>query len=198
MPCTNAFKDVKHDIACAIIAGGQNKRMGKHKAFLSYNGKSCIELIWEHMKVWFDEVFIVTNKKELFSDHYAHVFEDIIADKGPLGALYTALTLAEAPNVFCIACDMPNPSDTVIARLIQESQDSRYDCIVPQGREGPEPLFAIYRKSILELLKSEIQHDWLKVSAIYGKCQTHFIDVRLDEIGLININTPAEYKQYTA
>jgi len=189
-------RNIKADIACAIIAGGQNKRMGRHKAFLSSNGKKFIELIQEHMKVWFDEVFIVTNKRELFSEQYGPVFEDIIPDKGPLGALYTALSVTKADYVFCVACDMPNPSDYVIARLIQESRNERFDCLVPVGEDGPEPLFAIYSQSVLNLIKSEIMHNWLKVSGIFGKCHTHYVDVRFDKVGLININTPGEYLQY--
>ena len=45
------------------MAGGQNKRMGRHKAFLDYRGKKFIELIRENMQTWFDDIFIVTNDK---------------------------------------------------------------------------------------------------------------------------------------
>ena len=186
---------VKSNIACAIIAGGKNKRMGRHKAFLSSNGKKFIELIQEHMKTWFDEVFIVTNKKELFPAQYGPVYEDIIPDKGPLGALYTALSISSMDYVFCVACDMPNPSDYVIARLIEESRDKQFDCLVPVGVDGPEPLFAIYSKSVLDLIQSEISHDLLKVSGIFRKCHTHYVDVRIDTMGLTNINTPGGISQ---
>jgi molybdopterin-guanine dinucleotide biosynthesis protein A len=192
------IQNAKAEIACAIIAGGQNKRMGRHKAFLSYNGKIFIELIREHMKTWFDEVFIVTNKKEIFSDDYGPVFEDIIPDKGPLGALYTALTVTGAEYVFCVACDMPNPNDFVIARLIQASTDKSFDCLVPQGAAGPEPLFAIYRKSVANLIKDEIVSNWLKVSRIFEKCNTNYVDVGIERERLININTPGEYLQYSS
>ena len=32
-------------IACAILAGGENRRMGRHKAFLDYNGRKFIDII---------------------------------------------------------------------------------------------------------------------------------------------------------
>jgi len=187
---------LKTDIACAILAGGQNTRMGRHKAFLEYQGKKFIELVRENMQVWFDEIYIVTNKKELFSDDYGPVFQDIIPDKGPLGALYTALSVALADYVFIVACDMPNPSHSVISRLIQASQDSSFDCFVPREPGGPEPLFAIYRKSLMNLIKQEITSNRLKVSGIFEKCHTHYIDIDIDKEGLLEINTPGEYIRY--
>ena len=185
------------NIACAIMAGGENKRMGQHKAFLDYQGKKFIELIRENMQNWFDEVFIVTDRKDLFLDNFGPVYEDIIPDMGPLGALYTALSVAGAEYVFCIACDMPNPCDSIISRLIQASKDRKFDCLVPNGERGPEPLFAIYRKSMINVIEEEITSIRLKVSGIYKKCNTNFIDMNMDEAGFININTPSEYIRYT-
>ncbi len=186
----------KNGISCAIMAGGQNKRMGRHKAFLDYRGKKFIELIRENMQTWFDDIFIVTNDKYIFSDHYGPVFEDIIPDIGPLGALYTALTVSGTEYVFCVACDMPYPNDSLISRLIQASHDRYYDCLVPRGERGLEPLFSLYRKSLLSLIREEITSIQLKISGIYAKCQTSYIDIPYDIQDIININTPGDYLRF--
>ena len=183
-------------ISCAIMAGGKNKRMGRHKAFLDYRGRKFIELIRENMHTWFDDIFIVTNDKDLFSDYYDPVFEDIIPDIGPLGALYTALTMSGTEYVFCVACDMPYPNDSLISKLIQASYDRYYDCLVPRGERGLEPLFALYRKSLLNLIREEITSIQLKISDIYTKCQTRYIDIPCDIQDIININTPEDYLRF--
>ena len=155
-----------------------------------------IELVRANMEIWFDDIFIVTNNKALFSDDYGPVYEDIIPDSGPIGALYTALTVAGTEYVFCVACDMPYANDAVISRLIQASRDQKYDCIVPQCAKGPEPLFALYRKSLLGLIREEIASIQYQISKIYDKCRTSYVDIRYDKQGIININTPADYLRF--
>ncbi|MDF1534823.1 MAG: molybdenum cofactor guanylyltransferase [Methanosarcinaceae archaeon] len=189
-------RPVQSEIACAIIAGGKNKRMGQHKAFLKYHGRVFIDVVHENMRVWFDDIFIVTNQKALFADQYEPVYEDIMPNLGPLGALLTALTVARTEYVFCVACDMPNPCDAVIARLILASRNNLFDCHIPLGVNGPEPLFALYRKSLIPLLKDEIRHNWLKLSRIYEKCNTNYVDIGSAKSELVNINTPEEYRRY--
>ena len=175
------------------MAGGQNTRMGRHKAFLEYRGKPFIDLVRENMRPWFDDIFIVTNDKTLFSDNYGPVYEDIIPDLGPMGALYTALSVAETEYVFCVACDMPYPNDSLISRILLANHDRIYDCLVPQGELGAEPLFALYRTSLHSLLEEEISSEQLQISRIYNKCRTNFVDIRFAEQEIININTPDDY-----
>ena len=187
----------KEGISCAILAGGQNKRMGRHKAYLDYHdGRKFIEVIRDKMKAWFDEIFIVTNDKKLFSKVGVGVFEDIIPGKGPLGALHTALTVAGGSRVFCIACDMPDWCDSVIEKVIRASKKRSFDCFIPQGAFGPEPLFAIYRTTIRDLLEREIAQGQLCVSMMLDKCRTCYIDIDQQKEKLININTPGEYSCY--
>ena len=167
--------------------------MGRHKAFLEYSGRRFIDVIWDNMKAWFDDIFIVTNDKELFSEVYEPVFEDIIPGKGPLGAIYTALTVAKKERVFCVACDMPRPYDPVIAEVVRASRKDGYDCFVPRGPSGPEPLFAIYKKGLIDLMEEEIRAGQLCISKALEKGRAYYIDLAAKGEGLVNINTPQEY-----
>jgi len=171
--------------------------MGRHKALLDYNGKKFIEIIRDRMDKWFYEIFIVTNNSLPFSDiRQSPVHEDIIEAKGPLGALHTALTVTGKDKVFCIACDMPFGHDPMVKRLIQASEKNGFDCFVPGTIRGPEPLFAIYRKTIRDFVKEEIEAGQLKISEMLKKCRTVYVEIKKDEDELININTPGEYKRY--
>ncbi|MFC1807459.1 molybdenum cofactor guanylyltransferase [Candidatus Omnitrophota bacterium] len=183
-------------IACAIFAGGENKRMGRHKAFLTYNGKRSIDIIRDGMKNWFADVYIVTNDKRLFSQEYKNVIEDTVKNKGPMGALLTAFTKIDAEYIFCIACDMPHINDRVIEKIINAPRHDNFDCIIPAAKSGPEPLCALYRKSMARLLESEMEAGQLSMNKMLSKCNKRYVDISEDTQGLININTPKEYESY--
>ncbi|MBL7071419.1 MAG: molybdenum cofactor guanylyltransferase [Candidatus Omnitrophica bacterium] len=183
-------------IACAILAGGRNNRMGQHKAFLDYRGRTFIEIIRDSMSVWFDEVFVVTNNKLLFSKFPEQVFEDIIPDKGPLAAIHTALTVSTRERVFCVACDMPDCGSLAIEEVIRASKEGSFDCFVPRGSRGPEPLFAIYTRSVRGLIEEEITRGQLSVLRFLERCRTRYIDITGYEKEIVNINTPQEYRRH--
>lgn len=182
-------------IACAILAGGENSRMGRHKAFLDCHGRTFIGIIVDKIRQWFDDILIVTNNKVLFTDMDVQVCEDIIPHKGPIGGLYTALSMTSKEKVFCIACDMPFFRDDILQGIIQASERQEFDCYVPRGSFGLEPLFAIYRIRIKDLLKKEIKSEQLSIAKALEGCRTSYIDIH-DKDALVNINTPEEYIYY--
>jgi molybdopterin-guanine dinucleotide biosynthesis protein A len=184
------------DIACAIFAGGENRRMGRHKAFLDLRGKTFLHSIIDYTSAWFEDIFIVTNDEDIFSHIKIPVFEDIIPDKGPLSALHTALTVSKRKNLFCVACDMPFSHSILIERLVRESRKDGYDCFVPLGPLGPEPLFAIYRPAMAPLIEREIESGQLSIMRLFKKCRPRFIRFGGIKEELVNINTPEEYKCY--
>ncbi|MFH1593830.1 MAG: molybdenum cofactor guanylyltransferase [Candidatus Omnitrophota bacterium] len=186
----------KHDISCAIFAGGKNSRMGTRKAFLKFKGKTFIETIRDYASAYFESIFIVSDKEEGFFIDKTPVVKDIIPGRGPLGALYTALNASDRDRLFVIACDMPFANDLLIQRIIRKSADSAFDCFIPRSANGPEPLFGIYRKRLEFAVKEEILAGRLNVSKFLEKRGTYYINIDDDDKGLININTPKEYESY--
>ena len=170
--------------------------MGTHKAFLEFGSRTFIESIKDYTSKWFDEVFIVTNDKGLFKDAGIPVFEDIIPDRGPLSGIHTALSVTRKGRVFCVACDMPFSHDSLIKRLIENSRDDNFDCVVPRSSSGTEPLFAIYRTRIKGMIEDEITSGRLSIKKALEKYRTRFVDIKNNEGELVNINTPQEYSRY--
>ena len=54
------------DIACAILAGGKNSRMGRNKAFIEIDNLPIIEKILNVLKKEFSEIILVTNSPSDF------------------------------------------------------------------------------------------------------------------------------------
>lgn len=186
----------KYDLTGIILSGGKNVRMGKNKAFIEIDGIPIIQRIYSIFKRIFNEIIIVTNDKELFTQFDAIIKKDIIPNRGVLGGLYTGLFYSSFKYSFCVACDMPFLNESIILYLINNIKD--YDVIVPKTEDGLQPLHAIYSKNCIEIIKKMIDKGEFKLIDFYPKVKTKIIEeiefIKLDPSrrSFINVNTPEE------
>ncbi|MBR6259144.1 MAG: molybdenum cofactor guanylyltransferase [Oscillospiraceae bacterium] len=139
-----------------ILAGGKSSRFGRDKSLVEINGRRLVETTVMKCLPVFDEVMISSNKDSKFGIPGVPELKDVYLDMGPLGGVHSAFLAARNDAVFFAACDMPF-FNTDLAQLIIENSAGREAC-VPKVGEKIEPLFAVYRKSLLpktmELLKA--------------------------------------------
>ena len=185
------------NLTIAIMAGGRSSRMGTDKAFVPLLGQPMIEHILARLTdLGQDQTLLITNRP----DDYAHLrlpmFEDVFADKGALGGIYTAIHHSETTYTLVIACDMP----FVNADLLRHMIDLRanFDVIVPRENDHLEGLHAIYSKHCLEPIRTRIDANRLKVIGFYEDMRVRYLDPveweKFDPQGLsfYNVNTPEE------
>jgi molybdopterin-guanine dinucleotide biosynthesis protein A len=188
----------KNNITGIILSGGQSLRMGENKAFIKIDGIPIINRIHSVFKKLFQEVIIVTNQKELFSNFDAKIYVDIIPDCGVLAGLYTGLFFSSFPYSFCVACDMPYLKESVIEFLIGGLND--FDVIVPKTVDGLQPLHAVYSKKCLPAIRNTIQDGKSKILDFYPMVKIklveeqefHFLDPGMESF--INVNTPEQLR----
>lgn len=177
-----------------IMAGGQNKRMGREKALLEKDNSTFIESLIKNLNNNFSEVIISSNNKETYEKFGCRVVNDLIPGQGPLMGIYSSLKSSESDVNFIIACDIPEINFSFIRRLIIESESA--DIVIPVIREGRfEPLFAVYKKSALSVMENALNSGHRKISVIFDKLNTKFIKVENFD-WYCNINTPEDYKKY--
>ena len=81
------------------------------------------------------------------------------------------------------------------------SQISDYDVVVPHWQERFQPLHAVYRTSVLPLLKEQLDRGELRPIFLFDKVRTRKIDENeikiFDPEGLsfFNMNTPDDYER---
>jgi molybdopterin converting factor small subunit len=98
---------------------------------------------------------------------------------------------------FVTSCDAPFLNVALVSHLL--SQIPSYDVVVPYWQERLQPLHAVYRKSVLPLLKDQLDRGELRPIFLYEKVRTHKIGEeeirRFDPEGLsfLNMNTPKDY-----
>ena len=176
-----------------VLAGGRSARMGTNKALLQFDGVRIIERLLGAIRPLFEETAIVANDAEAYADLGVPVWPDRIPGKGALGGIYTAVSRSASPRVFCIACDMPFPSQAVITYL--RDQAAGYDAVVPRTADGYHPLHAVYGKGCLPAMEAMIRDGALRVDRLFplvrfrtvGENELRSLDPSL--LSLVNVNT---------
>jgi molybdopterin-guanine dinucleotide biosynthesis protein A len=182
-----------------ILAGGKSRRMGENKAFIDASGVPLFERVYSVFKELFRDIIIVTNDVRPFERYGAHLQQDILQDKGPLGGLYTGIIHSTTYHAFCIACDMPFLNPAVIKYMVKER--NAYDVIVPKTRDGLHPLHAIYSKKCLTPMRRLLDRGDLKIVNFFPHVEVRYVgetEIRKFDPhmrSLMNVNTAEEMKQ---
>jgi molybdenum cofactor guanylyltransferase len=188
--------DTNNGISGIILSGGKSVRMGENKAFIEIDGVPIIHRIYSLFKELFQEIIIVTNQKELFSNINSKIYTDLLPNQGALGGLYTGLFFSNFSHSFCVACDMPFIKKSLVKYLIKNIED--YDVIVPLTKDGLQPLHAIYSKNCLDPIKKTIEKGKYKIIDFYSLVKVKILKEEdfgfLDPLreSFINVNTPEE------
>lgn len=202
--CTQSHKRRNSDkenlvnhVKAVILTGGQNKRIGRNKAFLDIGNMTLIECIVDKVNKVFEDVCIVTNSSSEYKHLSIKCIEDILPHKGPLGGIYTGMEFSEKDYIFVFACDMPFLSVELIKYMIGKTS-KRFDAIVPMFNQHPEPLHSIYSKGCKEVIKRRLLKNELCVNQIFETVDTLFIAEDLSRFGenpLFDIDTMEDYKK---
>jgi molybdopterin-guanine dinucleotide biosynthesis protein A len=182
-------------ITSVILAGGKNRRFGRNKALEILGGKRLIECVFERVKPLSSEILIVTSQEQLDLSvtSEAEILVDIYSSKGPLGGIYTGLLASGSSHSLVVACDMPFLNTELLRYMTELSRG--FDAVVPRLVEGKmEPLHAIYSKSCLSNLKTQLEHNQLKLDSVLNKVHVRYVEraecQRLDPqlLSFFNIN----------
>ena len=187
---------LKQQATAVVMAGGESRRMGTDKSMLSIKGQSIIEGICEQLQDSFDEILISANQVDKFAFLGFKVVPDKVPEQGPLMGIASALEASTNEYNFVAACDIPKINLNYVNRMIIEAIESQADIIIPvTGKEKYEPLFAIYRKRIIESIHKILSSGKNKIIDVFPLCTVKHIEMD-DTDWLINLNTMAEYEEY--
>ena len=178
-------------ISAAILTGGRGRRLGYPKELLSLNGHRVIDRILEVLRRFFREIYIVSSNP-LSSDQIGEIkaFRDLIPGCGPLGGIYTGLKMSSRDQVFFAGCDMPFLQPGLIERQLTIARSGRFDCIIPSGPKGIEPLHGIYSRSVLPELEEVLRQKKLSINQFCSRLNTCYLQTEPGElVSFFNINT---------
>ena len=185
------------ELSVVIQAGGESRRMGRNKSLVPFLGAPMIQRVCDRMAGLGDELIVTANQPGELAFLGLACFPDLLADRGALGGLYTALFHARSPLVAVVACDMPfvNPGLLRFAR----AQAAGADVVLPRSAEGLEPLHAVYRReTCLPAVREALEAGKWRVDSWFAQARVRILEhaeyAHLDpgERTFLNVNTPKE------
>ena len=189
-------------LSLVIQAGGQSARMGEDKALKPFLGRPLIQRVIDRLASLSDEILVTTNYPDDYAFLGLRLVPDLVAGRGALGGLYTALASAASPIVAVAACDMPFASASLLEAATRLMVQEEADVVIARTNEGYEPFHAVYRRAAcVPAIQSAIQADQWKVIAWFPQVKVRELTMgevtRLDPSGLAfwNVNTPEEFAE---
>jgi len=181
---------------CVILAGGASRRMGQDKSMLPVQGTSLIRHILQQVESHFDEVIISSNTPEAHQFPGVRIVSDPEKGRGPLVGIFTALQASSHAMNFVIACDIPMIDTHLAKHLLRLSQG--YDAVIPRSGSGFfEPLFAVYRRSLLGDMEKTLAQGRNRILDALKASQVLYVDLsELQAQSLMNLNTRDDYHAF--
>jgi molybdopterin-guanine dinucleotide biosynthesis protein A len=166
---------------------------------LLFDGEPLIVHLVRALKRMFAETVIVAAPDQDLPDLPATLVRDEVAYQGPVSGIYYGLKATSGESCFVTSCDVPFLNPALISYLT--TQISHYDVVVPFWENRFQPLHAVYRTTVLPLLKVQLDRGELRPIYLFDKVQTCKVDEdvirRFDPEGLsfLNMNTPDDYER---
>ena len=167
----------------AVLAGGHSRRMGgREKALLKLHGIPLIERVLAAALPLRFQTYVICGNGPSAELQKAiaraqskwgkacdlEMTSDLEPDRGPLGGLLSAFVVSSAECILTLACDLPFLTTDLLKVLITES-DPNYDVVVPEDKQGLQPLCAVYFNTCRSLLEQELIGDRLSVVGFVEK-----------------------------
>ncbi len=168
----NPYNRTTHRRCALILAGGHSQRMGEDKARLSFQGTSLLEravAFWRSCDM--EQIYVsLAPGSDLPLPSDVTPIYDVISDRGPLGGLYSAFRTTDAPLLWISGVDMPFLSKDAV---LPEPQG---DAVVYRMDGNPQPLFGVYRRSILPQVEHMLQQGDCRMTALLQQVDTEWVD----------------------
>jgi len=186
-----------------ILAGGKSSRMGFDKQFVKVNKKRLMDSIIAKLEEEFEEIIIVSNKPEEYSQYSQRILPDKIKDVGPLGGIYTGLMEAKFKYSFIIACDMPNINVDYIKYMKDAMENKSVDICITKIGDNIEPFHGFYSKETAEYIGKYLLKGRRKIKDLAEELNTLYIEEEFarkyspELIIFENLNTQKDLKCFS-
>lgn len=157
-------------LGALILAGGENRRIGKNKAFIEFEGRPLLIHIVEKAMIVADEIKVVVGRSNDISEYIALlppsvvVLKDIVDGTGPLGGILTGTQSMCCSHAVVLPCDSPFVKNEILEYMFGRIKGA--DASIPRWPNGNiEPLHAVYRvSSTLRATREALQSEELRVA----------------------------------
>ena len=178
------------DVAGAILAGGQSRRMGRTKALIEVDGQPMATHIAQALVAGGcrDVVLVGGDPIELASLNLS-VITDRHPGEGPVGGVLTALHhYNTASNVVVVACDIPGLTTRAVERML-DAATKETDVVVAMT-DRLEPVLAVWNVQTIAPIEAAFKTGIRALHEILASFDV--VTVAIDASEMRNINRPED------
>ncbi|MGE0823877.1 MAG: molybdenum cofactor guanylyltransferase [Candidatus Binatia bacterium] len=185
-----------------ILVGGKSSRMGRAKALLPFDDEPILVHSVRTLREIVTDVVVVAAPQQEVPPLPATVIRDDIPHQGPVGGLFYGLRAVQHELCFVTACDAPFLHRRLVEHLFTLAP--HYDAVVPRWRAQLQPLHAVYHRSVLPLLRAQLDQGELRLLSLLSKVRIREVSneelQRFDDVDMSfhNLNRPEDYAEALA
>ncbi len=182
---------IRPQASAVILAGGDSRRMGRDKALLEFEGRPLISVIASRLEELFDDIVVGANRPGDYGFLGLPVVPDREPGLGPLMGIASCLERTAEDLAFVTACDIPFLDLGFAAEMLARADG--YDMVLPcSGPDAYEPLFAVYRTSVVPAALDLLKAGRRSILDLRGRVRIRKVPLPAS-LRLVNINTAEEY-----
>jgi len=161
-----------------LLAGGMSSRMGREKGSLIMGGRMMYEYPLKALEKVCDEILISGSAPLPGKLPYPYI-PDEISGIGPMGGIFTCLEHSSNDLNLVVSYDMPLVDEALLTYLLNNSEN--WDIVAPAIKAGrPEPLCALYRKSVRSRFAQLIDQKHYAVHRALELVPSHILLLKTD------------------
>lgn len=185
------------EITGIILAGGENKRMGKNKALVEWRGKSLINWVLDAIQPLCSQIIISSNDTFPVKPG-VKIVPDRFSRTGPAAGIEAGLYHSTTKLNIIVSCDTPLVSTEFFEYMISKHQDKEISIPVHNGVN--EPMIGIYNKSVQHVFQEALKSGRNKPPAIIRTCRYQEVPIKRDlnfyrGDMFLNLNSPEDLKK---
>jgi len=188
------------EVTSIVLAGGTSRRMGRDKALLPIDGRPMIRSLIQRLIPLSRDIIVSLSDGDRHEELKqalpagVRVVYDERPGQGPLMGIYAGLKASETDVNLVIACDIPEVDPGFVTEMRSYTAD--HDVVASVDSEGrTNALLAMYRRSVIPLIKKQLDEGRKKVLLFYPRCRVKYVPMR-DGAWYRNINTMDDYQAY--
>jgi len=189
-------------LIAAVLAGGEGRRMGGHKALRPFRGRPLIAHAVALARRWTPEVVVVVREPAQVAGAVdAPLVLDQLEIPGPLAGLAAALRYAQScggERLMVAPCDMPRlPPD--LAERLAAALTEAHGVALPLLAGELQPVCGLWRPRALEQLPAYLAAGQSSLRGFAAACGLATATFAAEEAALFaNANTPEELDRLAA
>ena len=149
-----------------VLAGGKSSRFGSDKALARLGGMSLLEKVVSTLDAINLRPIVVTRRGIDYSFIQSTLIYDQLPEKGPLGGLYTAMSVFKNTPFLILTCDMPALTPGVLSGLLASHERCHPVTIYSLEGQGFQPFPGIYEPSLFGMIKEKIKQNDLSMHGL--------------------------------